>query len=548
MSDLEKIRIIIRKILEEQVEDSQESKASSTEVPVKTPTTTPTTPSPKRRTIKKPKIHPGSNPKPKAVFSNKSMIEQYTKKNRKINEVMTMRRLINENPMDIDAGHHEMPDPSLRAGIEGGAPTPFSSIELFHKGDLNYNTLEKLGSEEFNDVVREVLRTGKLSMMEIQQTMMMIMRLESPHHRELEGLALNTVKKIFGLPDELVDNIEAKLRGMNDGAIEPPDDESSDSPEEDLINDFTEEEQEIIKKSIDKRIISNALMMGSGYKTHPVLREIKSQIDSIDQRLYPLYTKIMPNMEFYLWKIPSSFATQGRIVLGKSELVFEEKEEEQGEENNIREVKGAKAEAHLFPILLHEIAKAAVEYLFANGLPQYSEAMNREIMNNSESYKDEHWMKLIGPSLWKYLHDAIDYLVKEEGNDYTIVAFILQELSTLQPDEFLSLMDDVIHDGPSAISKLRVIIDEIESDVNDYEEKYGETPLPQDIDSGIDNSEEIGSVMQANIDNLLSNITGSGESLNDMSVIELNNALQQAVDDEDYAKASKIRDIIQSRN
>ena len=530
MSDYEKIRILIRKILMEQIE-----------VPVKNPSVIPSRPG--KRTIKKPEVHPGSNPKPKAISSNTTMMEGYKKEVRKISELIRMRMLINEGPMNFDDGNTERPDPSLKSGIEGGSQTPFSAVELFHKGDLNYNTLEKLGSEEFNDVVREVLSVGKLSMMEIQQTLMMIMSLEKSHHSELESLALNTVKKILGLPDELANNIAVNLRGMNDGAIESPDDGDSDNPEDELIDDFTEEEQEIIRKSIDKRIISNALMMGSGYKTHSILREIKSELDVIDNRLYPLYTKIMPNMEFYLWKIPSSFTTQGRLMLGRSELVFDESEEQDG--NNIRQVKGAKAQAHLFPILLHEIAKAAVEYLFANGLPQYSEAMNRKIMSKSESYKDEHWMKLIGPSLWKYLHDAIDYLVKEEGNDYTIVAFILQELATLQPDEFLSLMDDVLHNGPVAIEKLRVMIDEIESDVDEYESQYGKTPEPQDIESGVDNSDEIGKFVRANIDDLLSNTSDVVKSLENMDYSELNKALNQAIADEDYTKASKIRDIIQ---
>jgi len=238
MSDYEKIRLIIKNILKEQFDAIKEE---TTEAPVKTPTEIPAKPN--RRTIKKPKIHPGSQPKPKAQFSSENMMEQYTKDARRIDESIRMRQLISEAPMDIDSTHGETPDPSLKAGIEGSAETPFSSVELFRKGELDLNTLEKLGSEEFNDVVREVLRTGKLSMMEIQQTLIMIMRIESSHTRELESLALNTVKKMFGLPDELSDNIEASLKGMDEGSITPPDDSDSGGDEEDYsIDDFTDEE------------------------------------------------------------------------------------------------------------------------------------------------------------------------------------------------------------------------------------------------------------------------------------------------------------------
>jgi hypothetical protein len=89
------------------------------------------------------------------------------------------------------------------------------------------------------------------------------------------------------------------------------------------------------------------------------------------------------------------------------------------------------------------------------------------------------------------------------------------------------------------------MIDEIESDVDEYEEQYGKTPEPKDIESGVDNSDEIGRFVRANIDDLLSNTSGVVKSLEDMDYSEFNKALNQAIADEDYTKASKIRDIIQ---
>jgi hypothetical protein len=43
-----------------------------------------------------------------------------------------MKRLMQEAPMDIDAGP-DQPHNSIRGGIEGREQTPFSAIELFSK-------------------------------------------------------------------------------------------------------------------------------------------------------------------------------------------------------------------------------------------------------------------------------------------------------------------------------------------------------------------------------------------------------------------------------
>ena len=85
-------------------------------------------------------------------------------------------------------------------------------------------------------------------------------------------------------------------------------------------------------------------MMGSGYRAHRLFNEIRPALDAIDRNLFPLYERVMGNMEFYLWTIEFNPKQNlmGTCKINKSSM--------QGE-----------ASATIFLILLHETAKIAVE-------------------------------------------------------------------------------------------------------------------------------------------------------------------------------------------
>lgn len=487
-----------------------------------------------------PKIR--EKPMPKAIGKQSSLKEFAERIAKHERQEVLNKRMISEAPLNVDDSPLGNPDQSIKAGIEGRRETPFTSVELFKKQNLDQTTLEKMGSEEYNEIIKDVMESGKLSPMELSNIANMIVFLEQSHRSALEQLALKTVKESFGISDSVIEKISAKI--LNPGEVSPPEDES-DSGEEELMDDFTEEEKSIIRKHVDKRKVQNALMMGAGYRAHNVLSKIKSSLDSIEPKLYPLYIKFMPNVEMMMWKMPIDMPVSARMMGGKSELVMGEDEDQDG----LREVKGAKAEAIMFAILLHEVSKAVTEYIFAYGLPKISEKVDKEILKQADSFKDEHWMKLIGPRIWKYLHDLIDYIVHEREDDYTIVSMLLYKLGRLEPENFLNLIDNVLHDGPAAISELKSMLDQIDSDMSDYQENNdGEIPSPEDIILGQSHEDEIKNTISSNIDNLLNGLEEkpdvSGKSLEDMEITELNNELEIALDNEDYIRAAKIRDLI----
>lgn len=512
--------------------------------PVKTPPKT--TPGKKPNPLKIPKPGPGTKPNPKAELNeNKKIvvkgsgIETIKKFLTENDEKIRFRRMINEAPpMDIDNPRYGDPAPTFKSGIEGTGPSPFSDIEFLQKKTLNKSTLEKLGSEEFNSVVNSLVDAGELSMSAIGTALQSAMMIESRHTRQLEELALETVARNFGLPEEVKEMIKTRLTPNENLSMDDDDDQN---PIDNVMEELTDEEKELAKKYIDKRIIQNALMMGSGYRAHKLFDGLKASIDAIDPRLYPLYEKFMPNMEFQLWKI--DWPVAGRIVLGKCEV-----DKETGE---------GKAQARLFLVLLHETAKVAVELLFLQSLEdikqEHGEKISQYVIDTADKYEEEQWMKLIGPRIWKYLHDCIDFIVRERENDYSIVSFLLNKIGTLPPDEFLQLMDEVVNDGQTAISKLEKLLDELEKDIEDYRNQNDEMPEPEDI-TGDPELSKFEDLVNNALDDILGKKTDTGipdkisnKKLSDMNIEELKTYLAWAIENENYEKAAEVRNEINRR-
>ena len=388
-------------------------------------------------------------------------------------------------------------------GIDGNGPSPFSDIEFLHVKKEGETTLQKIGSEEYNSILDSLDEKGLLSMPAVMNSVNEIIAIESAHKRELEALAIETVAKNFGLPDEVKELLEARLETEEDLDCSPEEGDDEKEPE------LSERELEVAEELIRRRIIQNALMMGSGFRAHKLFANLKGSLDAINPNLFPMYEELLPSVEFYLWKYELPPAM--RVNWGKCEIK---------EENET--IKG-KATAKMFIILLHEVAKIAVELLFLQSLidiqDQYGEDVKKYVIMHADKYEDEQWMKLIGPRLWKRLHDCMDYIVKEKQNDYTVVAYLLNTIGILYPENFFLIMDMIVNDGEKAIILLEEMYDQIMEEIELFKREE-EAPPKKKIKKA--DSKKSGTI-------------------SDYTVDQLNKMLQEAVESEEFEKAAYIK-------
>lgn len=550
-SKKEELRQMLLKILKESRE-KEKPKETPARPGIKTAPAPDPTPveNPERRLTPDdwPEDAPGPKPKAKAP-AHPFSINEILKNMRLAEELTRMKSLISENAqihnemaMTIDDPEYDEPHPSVRAGIEGDKKTAFTDSDFFSGGQPDYSTLEKIGSEEFNKIIADVKPFGKMGMGDFMQVFKLIETLEKPHYPALEKLAVKKVAEQFGLPKSVSDKLVAKMVTHVQNPDEDTDNLVQDVPED--LN-FTEEEKEIIRKHVDKRKVQNALMMGAGYKGHSTFNSIKEELDTIEPKLYPLYQKTMPNVSLFMWKFPWEDMMGEAQMMGISKL-------KKDENNKVK----AYSYATLFPILLHETTKAAIELLFANYLidltKRYGKNVAGEIIKQSDVFGDEIWMKRIGPTLWKYLHDIIDFVVKHDRNgDYKIVAYLLNKISLMEPDEFLTFMNNVVYSGKEALASINSMINEIEMEIAAYEKYKSQTPAPKDIEKG----ETINtSALSDELNKLAIGVKekeaatpAKPKSYEEMDIAELNAELAKAIEDERYEEAAKIATIIKTK-
>ena len=277
--------------------------------------------------------------------------------------------------------------------------------------------------------------------------------LESNCKEALEKLCLDIVNEIFNIPNDtlvldmkLVDKVDAKQERL---VPESSADYSFESIED--INSLTSE--------IYKRRLLNVLIMGAAmyYAEHT---EIYSHIlDKIDERLKPIYDKIMLVNNLLLFHTKQSLSNKQKDG-GKVDVYIS------NEDTPVRiEAKGI-----FFPILLEETIKGLLELSIAHGLPKDKEKAEF-VLSKTDFKLAEIWDQRLGVPLWEQI---LKIMSEIEENPLEIgLNFFFMEISQLNPKQFNLAMQEIFANTKAGKRLVKEIINKIRyqkemDDFNDY--------------------------------------------------------------------------------
>ena len=405
-------------------------------------------------------------------------------------------------------GRPERMDPNLERKLRSGQDI-YSSNPAMKKGS---DDVQRLVSQRFGKVVdslKQVTGIQDLSPAHIQRMLMNEMmsatydaiRRESGNKEELKELA-----KKASLDETEVDedwyNIEMYLNetpiDVSNFRYKPEEDEEEDDEEKTPelnfqsfeVEDLTPEEELELEKH--KRNIINALVQGAAKKGHYIFRkpEVKSELDSIDPALFPLYNKIMAINDFFYFSFEQMIemmSQTGQGVAGKVELEGKEGDEGGDEGGDETPDTTIKAYGMIFPILCHEIIKGVKEANARHGYPQDTE-MAQKVLGQTDILSNEPMQLRIGPEIQELLRFAIPDELFDPSNKGLINWFEMV-LYRIDAKEFLGIMADVISNDESKNKKAKIRFEEIMKEAQKLKDDYDESKNQKDDDSDDDDED-----------------------------------------------------------
>lgn len=302
--------------------------------------------------------------------------------------------------------------------------------------------------------------------------------IEGEHKESLEDLAVALITDLYNVPDNV--DLRAFLTPVNQMPINSAEgggggdgDDDDEAEEEDL----SPERKEYIQKEIQKRIILNTLVHGSSVHIWKSSYHIaRNQLNIMDERLVGLYDKYSALVSFLMWQFSVQQMQQmidnnAAIVQGVNHVEFaannqaEEpaEEEENDEEDNYLGEDGEDDEGEVeidatltgyainFPVLLHELSKAVVDYLITNGIPQdLTKKEYSYYYSMADRYRDEIWHYFFGPTLWVNLLETVDKTPDE-------LPYVISKMAELDYDQLAELCNLIIYDKERARRRMEIL-------------------------------------------------------------------------------------------
>ena len=220
-------------------------------------------------------------------------------------------------------------------------------------------------------------------------------------------------------------------------------------------------------------------------------------------------------------------------------------------------------------VLLHELAKGGLEYIFALRLSSLSKNLRRAVVAVADDYEAEHFHKLLGPQIWKQFFYGIEIALEQYvehnelyglENNREMLPLVINKIATMKTQAFIDLVDDMLNPGEAQknkreepLERLKKIIHSINMDVKEFMDS-------QDGNGGeIDLGHPNPNINHAINQNKKEWVNDLEHKINEpepeeqpqiekdytrMDKNQLAIELADALESEDYELAAKIRDLI----
>jgi len=343
---------------------------------------------------------------------------------------------------------------------------------------------ELIASKRFKDVVNNLKRytgmqdiTSQNAMMQLQMMVMRgmqeIAQIESENQEYLEELAVELIKKEFGIPEGAL-QFDAKL--TNPGDIDSEGfKQKGEQPSEEEVEDMFGENEEELDDFMDafekfdlekaKRRFINSLIQGAAKKSSYMFELLNRELNAINPRLLNLYGVFMSFADSLYWLMPDSMvqgmAGSGQATYGKSELDAK------------TDPPTVKARGVNLPILIHELAKGVMEIAGTYGLPQ-DKRRQEAVLKSEDTIVGEIWDMRLGPVIWEKFREAYpDELFEDDKKN--LQQYFMVKFAELTPTEFFKMAKEIMSGSARGKKMVANMVQEIKDELQqqDFEDAIG---------------------------------------------------------------------------
>lgn len=420
--------------------------------------------------------------------------------------LLKVKQTLNEMPMTFDTP--DRPNQDVERDLEN-RDHPFKKVN-FPK-DVNEphsNFEEMLASKRYQQIVSNVRRymglplgSGSQSLGTLFNTMMegqnKISRIERPHLRELEQLAIEVVMRELDIQEGDI-NYEAKIEMPdNEGFRNTPPGEME--PEEIELEKELFDELETFTLERAKRRLVNAMLAGSAAKGHYMYHLANGRLQEItgSNEIVGLYGAVMSAADAMLWQ--SGNPQLGLGSGGGQTPMAGGKEKIYANENPPRVV----ATAINFPILVHELLKGTLEVIASlHSLPKDRE-LSDKVREKEDTLNKEIWDLRLGPAIWDIMRDSFPEETITDDDKKGIQLIFFQQIVSKPAKEFLVFMKEILKGTDTGKRLMRLLYEMISGQIQDHEYKMAMSEFNKildDVSREIDDDELYGELGNLGID------------------------------------------------